>query len=133
MKPHVALVGIIPLLLAALALAMPHSAHAACIVTGPNPGSAQQIEHKLGHTLINFTAVTATTALTDNVWGGVALAVGIDLAREYQKASTPGMRCEYSSMAFDALGIALGVAAVHHWDIGSTRRGEVHVSYTTEF
>jgi hypothetical protein len=108
------------------AIAAPR-AHAGCITSGPNPSSPQQIEHKLGHVAINTLAVVGGAAVTGNVWAGVGLGVAISLAREAQKATTPGMACEYSSMGADALGIALGAAAVVHWDIGSSRREAIEV------
>jgi hypothetical protein len=104
------------------AILMPKVAHASCIRTGPSPGSAQQIEHKLLHTAVNAGVVYGTAYFTDSVWGGVLVATGMSLAREVEKATTPGMRCEWSSMAFDAAGIGLGAWASFHFIIDPRQR-----------
>lgn len=69
------------------------------------------------HKKVHFVGSAAVTLIgiqvTQSVWEGVAIGAAVGLAREAYKVHAGG-QCEWSSMAWDAAGIALG-AAGSHW------------------
>lgn len=71
------------------------------------------------------------TAVTENptlgFWAGIAAGV----ARELYK-QTHGMRCEYSSMAYDVAGAAAGSWVAWHWYV-LPKRGGVEIVYARSF
>lgn len=115
------------------------AAHAGASCIGNWPGSqsdpgarVQQGEHKALH-LIGSAAVTAGVAwATDDVRWGIAAGAAVGLAREIQKATSPGMRCEWSSMTYDALGVAVGAYAARRWLVLPQKGGAV-VAYSARF
>lgn len=110
---------------------------AACIVNWPweQPtldGRIQQHEHKAGH-LLGSAAVTAgVTWYTQDVRYGVAAGLAVGAVREIYKASHANMSCEWSSISYDLVGVALGAYLGEKWLIVPKRDG-VQVMYSTRF
>jgi hypothetical protein len=109
---------------AALLAAIAPPAHAAgCIDNWPwqqptSAGKKQQWEHKALHAVGEGAITYGVAYETENVWWGVAAGGLVGAAREIQKAKTPGMRCEKSSITFNLIGIGLGGWGYdyrHHW------------------
>lgn len=128
------LVFMLPLFLAILA----SNAHAASCI-GNWPGSqrdatvqTQQREHKALHLIGSAVATAGVAWAADDVRWGIAAGAGLGLAREIQKATSPGMRCEWSSMTYDALGIALGAWGASRWIVTPRRQG-VQVAWVGRF
>jgi hypothetical protein len=68
--------------------------------------------------------------VTQSMPAGIAIGVGVGLAREIYKVHHGG-QCEWSSMAWDAAGIALGATAAH-WLVFNDGRTTT-VAYATRF
>ena len=74
----------------------------------------------------------AATEVGGNPWVGVGLTLGLGALREYDKYSTDGQRCEWSSMAYDVAGAALGAYLDYRFVI-IPRRDGVAVEYRMKF
>ena len=115
-------------LLVAASLLLSASAWASgggCIV-GPKV-SVDKTLHFVGTAAIASTVTVATT----NPWYGFGAGMLAGAAREGYKIYTPGMRCEWSSIAYDLAGSASG-AYFAHWYITPVRGG-VYVAYHRDF
>lgn len=112
-------------------------ANASCIGNWPGGQPAQwertqQWGHKALH-LDGSAAVTAAAAwATGDVRYGIAAGAVLGLAREVQKATHPGMRCEWSSVTYDAIGIGLGAYGASRWLI-VPRKGGLEVAYALRY
>lgn len=113
---------IFALLIAALAL----QANASCILG--QTSSVDKDEHLLGTMAITL----ATNKVFDDPDFAMATAIAIAYGREGFKATTPGFRCEWMSMAYDAAGIFLGTKISQHWIITPRKQG-VHVTFIKQF
>jgi hypothetical protein len=86
------------------------------------------------HKKIHFVGEAVATLIAINITGdtakGVLIGAGIGLAREIQKKAS-GYDCEWSSMAWDALGIGLGVAGSKVFV--SPTQGGAKITYAREF
>lgn len=110
----------------ALAIALSVACAPALACTSTEWNSSNKHLHLVG--TAGVTLLTAT--ITQNVWWGVGAGTFVSLAREWEKKSAGG-DCEYSSLAWDAAGIAIG-AYGSHWTIKPTHGG-VAVAYSKEF
>lgn len=123
--------------LAVLAAAWALNASAGCITNWPwqvpNTHERQvQYLHKLGHTAGSALVTAGVAWATDDMRLGVAAGIAVGAAREIYKRNTPGMSCEWSSMTFDAVGVALGAKAAQRWLIVPKKDG-VFVSFNSRF
>ena len=89
-------------------------------------------DHKMLHLAGNAALVSFVSVATNDPIKGVVAGVLVSAAREYEKASGVGTACEYSSMAWDAAGIALGYYVSNKWLIVPQKDGVV-VGYHTTF
>ena len=112
--------------LIALALAA-SAAHAGYCVIGP-----LQSNDKTLHLVGEAAVVAGTTYLTQDWRYGVGLAFAAGAAREIYKHRTPGESCEWSSMAYDLVGIGIGAYLGHHFFV-VPQKGGVVVGYSREF
>lgn len=127
--------GIVGALALAALMVLPGAAHARCI--GGGWVSASKAGHAAGSAAIVFATNAAVRQFTPTafaaapemgVWPGIVAGA----VREVDKATLGhGYSCEWSSMAYDALGIALGVTATH-WLLIPAPRGAT-VAYSREF
>lgn len=111
---------------------------APCIANWPSdqPTTAGQRQQYL-HKAIHFAGEAGITAgagqVARSIWPaldasaammwGVAAGTAALIGRELYKAATPGMACEWSSVAFGAAGIAAGAIVGYQWLIYPTRGG----------
>lgn len=113
-------------LAAILALCLSVPAFAASCIGGPAI-SADKDLHFAGTAAIS----AGVSALTQNAdigfWAGILAGAARELYKE-----THGMRCEYSSMAYDLAGAAAGSYAIQHWFIAPKRDG-IELFYTRRF
>lgn len=123
--------------IAALAAACSLGAQARCITNWPwqiptEHDRQTQYLHKLGHTAGSALVTAGVAWATDDVRLGVLAGISVGAARELYKKNTPGMSCEWSSMTFDAVGVALGAHAASRWLVIPRHDGVV-VSYSAHF
>jgi hypothetical protein len=91
-------------------------------------------EHKVLH-LAGSAAVTTFvgTALNDPM-KGVYAGIAVGAVRELEKRLAPDMRCEYSSMAWDAAGVGIGYLAAKRLTVSPVLTGHkldgVKVTYS---
>lgn len=128
------------LIFAALAACLSFSALAnpgPCIVNWPwqIPASQErttQYIHKSEHAVGSALVTMAVAKATNSVEWGVAAGLTVGAVREFYKIRSPGMACEWSSMAFDAAGVALGAYAVHRWLV-LPQPGGIVAAYSVRF
>jgi hypothetical protein len=88
-------------------------------------------DHKAIHLLGSAGVTYLVSEATGNVWMGVAAGAAVGLAREKEKIDFGGS-CEWTSIAFDAAGVALGYTASKHWHFRPLSGGW-QVDYTLQF
>jgi len=89
--------------------------------------STHKVEHSIGTAAISG----VVTVATNDPWKGFASGLAVGATRELYKIKTPGMRCEWSSMAYDIVGSASG-AYLAHWYIQPVKGG-VYIAWHKEF
>jgi hypothetical protein len=70
--------------------------------------------------------------VSGNPWAGLAAGVALGAAREKQKLNM-GFNCEWTSIAFDAAGVALGYTASKHWHFAPMDSGGALLQFETKF
>lgn len=113
-------------LAAILALCLSLPTFAASCIGGPAISTDKAL-HFAGTAAIS----AGVSALTQNADVGFWAGILAGAAREIYK-ETHGMRCEYSSMAYDLAGAAAGSWAVQHWYI-LPRLGGFEIGYVRVF
>ena len=108
-----------------------------CVVNWPwqIPTSQErttQYLHKAAHTVGSAAVTMAVAKATESVEWGIAAGITVGAVREVYKYRRAGMTCEWSSMAFDAAGVALGAGVAYRWLVVPTRDG-VQVAYSSRF
>jgi hypothetical protein len=89
-------------------------------------------DHKAIH-LLGSAAVTYMVAeVSGNPWAGLAAGVALGAAREKQKLNFGG-NCEWTSIAFDAAGVAMGYTASKHWHFAPLDSGGALLQFETKF
>lgn len=119
---------LITLLVLSFSLLCTQLAHAdggGCI---PGPSySTNKVEHFLGTAAVS----SVVTATTGNFWYGVGAGLATGAVREIYKIRSPGMRCEYYSMAYDLVGSLTG-AYLGKWYMAPVKNG-LAIGYHSEF
>ncbi len=88
--------------------------------------------NKVAHATGTFAATVVITALTKNDLIGAGAGILAGAYREGQKIMTPGESCEWSSMAYDAVGVVMGFYIGEHWIVAPTKGG-ASVQYSRGF
>jgi hypothetical protein len=91
--------------------------------TAPADQRNTQYVHKLAHAGGSALVTMAVAKATDNVGYGIAAGIAVGAVREIYKLEKPGMTCEWSSMAFDAAGVAVGAGVASTWLVTPSKDG----------
>ena len=104
------------------------AAHAACI-TGPIISNDKAL-HLVGEAIV----ANGLTYVTHDPWIGVGATIVAGAAREWYKIHrVPGGNCEYSSIAYDFAGMALGTWTGYKFWIEPRPEGGITLKYMVSF
>ena len=108
---------------------------AACGAASADGGSCVRgpvySHNKVLHFVYTGAVAAAVTTTTESKAAGITAGLLVGAMREIQKESTPGGRCEWSSMAYDVAGTLTG-AYLANWYIQPVKHG-VYVGWRREF